>query len=215
MFPPVEMADDDGLLCYGGDLSVPILLEAYSNGIFPWPHEGYPLLWFAPPQRGVIFCDEFYLSKRTRRAIRSAGYTFKIDTNFAAVMQGCATQRQYAEGTWITPEVQTAYNELHRLGIAHSVETYQGDELVGGLYGVSLGGFFGGESMFHRADNASKAALGFLVEYLQERGVEWLDCQLINPLFEQLRAREVPRERFMEMLGEAINNSAPLFPHSS
>jgi leucyl/phenylalanyl-tRNA--protein transferase len=204
MFPPVEMADDDGLLCYGGELSVPILLEAYSNGIFPWPHEGYPLLWFAPPQRGIIFCEEFHLSKRTRRAIRSAGYTFKIDTNFAAVVQGCADQRQNAEGTWITPEVQAAYNELHSLGIAHSVETYQGEELVGGLYGVSIGSFFGGESMFNRTDNAAKAALGFLVEYLQERGVEWLDCQLMNPLFEQMHAREVPRERFMEMLEEAL-----------
>lgn len=204
MFPPVEMADDDGLLCYGGELSVPVLLEAYHNGIFPWPHEGYPLLWFAPPQRGLLFCEELHLSKRTRRAIRNVGYTFKIDTNFAAVMQGCAEQRQCDEGTWITPEIQSAYNELHRLGIAHSIETYRGDELVGGLYGINLGGYFGGESMFHRADNASKAALGFLVEYLQARGVEWIDCQLMNPFFEQLGACEVPREQYMEMLGHAL-----------
>lgn len=212
MFPPVEMADDDGVLCWGGELSAPVLIEAYRSGIFPWPHEGYPLLWFAPPLRGILFCEELHLSKRTRRAIRNAGYTFKINADFAGVVRGCAMQREYAEGTWITPEIQSAYTELHRLGIAHSIETYQGNELVGGLYGVSMGGFFAGESMFHRADNASKAALGFLVEYLKERGVEWLDCQLMNPLFEQLGAREVPRERFMGMLQQALSGSGELFP---
>lgn len=177
-------------------------MAAYSSGIFPWPHPGFPLLWFAPPERGVLFLDEFHLSRRTRRAIRSAGYTFKINTNFAAVIRACAAKERGI--TWITPDIEKAYQELHRIGWAHSVETYLGDELVGGLYGVSRGKYFGGESMFYHTDNASKAALNFLIEHLKEQGVGWIDCQIVTPLFESLGARMVPREQFMEMLREVF-----------
>lgn len=213
MFPPIELADEDGVLCYGGDLSVETLCEAYSNGIFPWPHAGLPLLWFAPPERGVIFLDEFTLSRRTRRAIRSAGYTFKINTCFEAVIQSCAKQRESTEGTWITSEMQTAYLEMHRQGWAHSVETYLGEELVGGLYGIGRGKYFGGESMFYRADNASKAALAFLVEHLQEQDVHWIDSQVLNPFFASMGAREIPRAQFMEMLDASLSDGPDsLFP---
>lgn len=203
MFPPVEWADESGLLCFGGGLNVETLTEAYYNGIFPWPHEGLPLLWFAPPERGVLFCNELRLSRRDRRAIRAQNFTYKIDENFGAVVRACAAPREYSDGTWITSEVIEAYEELHRLGIAHSVETYRGDELVGGLYGVSWGAYFCGESMFHFSDHASKAALLFLVEYLATRGVTWIDCQLQTPFFESIGAREVPREEFIEMLRDA------------
>jgi leucyl/phenylalanyl-tRNA--protein transferase len=203
MFPPVEYADESGLLCFGGDLTVPVLLEAYSKGIFPWPHEGYPLLWFAPPQRGVIFCDELRVSRRVRRAIRAAQFTIKTNTDFEAVMRACAAPRDYSEGTWIDQEMMRAYQQMHRLGMAHSVEVYQGNDLVGGLYGVSRGRYFCGESMFHFADHASKAALIYLVEYLQNSGASWLDCQLLTPFFEAMGAREIPRENFVPMLEDA------------
>lgn len=211
MFPPVDLADEDGLLCYGGDLSVATLTEAYHRGIFPWPHDGCPLLWFAPPRRGLLFLDEFHLSRRSQRAIRNANYACRIDSDFAGVVHGCAERRQCAEGTWITTDILDAYCELHRLGVAHSVETYQDGHLVGGLYGVSWGGYFCGESMFHREDDASKAALAFLVEHLQGRGVLWIDCQLLNPLFETLGAREVLRHEYVEMLSAAIEEPLQLF----
>lgn len=210
MFPPVELADESGLLCYGGELSTRTLVEAYSNGIFPWPHDDYPLLWFAPPQRGVLWCDEIKISRRLQRTLRAANFSFKIDENFGAVIRACAARREYADGTWITPEVVRAYEKLHRLGIAHSIETYRDSELVGGLYGVSWGSYFCGESMFHIADNASKAALIYLAESLQNKGATWIDCQLLTPFFETLGAREIARDEFLEMMREAWGK-APLF----
>jgi len=205
MFPPVEEADEDGLLCYGGDLAVETLIEAYSKGIFPWPHEGCPLLWFAPPQRGILFVDEFYLSRRAMRELRKSRFEFRIDSDFAGVMRGCAGCREYSLGTWVNDEIIDAYGRLHQLGIAHSVETYLDNKLVGGLYGVSWGNYFCGESMFHRVENASKAALAFLVEHCQSRGAGWIDCQLQNPFFERLGAREIPRDEFLIMLDTAMN----------
>jgi leucyl/phenylalanyl-tRNA--protein transferase len=212
MFPPVESASEDGLLCWGGELSTPTLVAAYRRGIFPWPHEGYPLLWFAPPRRGILFCEEIEISRRTRRALRAANFEMKIDANFAATIRACAASREYSEGTWINNEVIAAYEELHALGIAHSVETYRDGELVGGLYGVSFGKYFGGESMFHRENNASKAALFFLCEYLQARGALWIDCQLQNPFFEKVGVREIPRDEFTRMLHAALSDSPALFP---
>ncbi len=212
MFPPVDSADEDGLLCWGGELSTPALISAYQRGIFPWPHEGYPLLWFAPPLRGVLFCDEIRISKRMRRSLRAANFEMKIDADFAATIRACAASREYSDGTWINDEIISAYEELHALGIAHSVETYRNGDLVGGLYGVCFGKYFGGESMFHREDNASKAALILLCEYLQTRGAHWIDCQLQNPFFEQMGASEIPRDKFTHMLRVAISDSPALFP---
>lgn len=214
MFPPVDFADDDGLLCWGGDLSIPTLVEAYHNGIFPWPHEGYPLLWFAPPMRGVLFCDELKISKRDRRALRAANFEIVIDRDFSSVIRACGATREYSEGTWINEPIICAYEELHRQGIAHSVETYRDEKLVGGLYGVSFGKYFCGESMFHREDNASKAALIFLAEFLKSNGATWFDCQLQNPFFNKLGAREIPRAQFTEMLCDAISASPAIFPRT-
>jgi leucyl/phenylalanyl-tRNA--protein transferase len=211
VFPPVEWADDDGLLAFGGDLD-PLTLEcAYRQGIFPWPVEGLPLLWFAPPKRAVLFFDEFRVSTRLRRELRQKDFQIKIDSAFEQVMEGCAAPRKDEEGTWILPEMQQAYARLHRKGIAHSVETWKDGELVGGLYGVSWGSYFCGESMFHVQSGASKAALVYLVEYLRGRGATWIDIQMMTPHFASFGAREIPRDNFQGLLNAAFNQSTCLF----
>lgn len=211
MFPPVEWANEDGVLAVGGDLSLVTLRTAYTSGIFPWPVEGLPLLWFAPPQRAVLFFDELHVPRRAQRELRKQPFEFRIDTAFEAVIRACAAQREQAEGTWISDEMREAYIGLHQAGHAHSVETYLNGELAGGLYGVSWGGYFSGESMFFHVDNASKAALIHLVQHLQQRGASWLDVQVINPFFDSFGAREVPRARFMKMLKEALKMDMCLF----
>lgn len=211
MFPPLDCADEDGLLAVGGDLSVEALSRAYHGGIFPWPVEGYPTLWFAPPQRCVLFFDGFHISKRLRRDLKTAQFEYSIDRDFASVIRNCAAPRMDEESTWISPPMQRAYIRLHQKGIAHSVEVWQRDELVGGLYGVSWGGYFCGESMFHRASGASKAALIFLVEHLQTRGATWLDVQMPTPLFESFGACLVPRDDFMAMLKPTLSQASRLF----
>lgn len=211
-FPPVEYADDDGLLAMGGDLDIATLQAAYSQGIFPWPiRERFPVLWFAPPQRALLFFDEFHVGRRLRRELRHAGFETRVDFNFPAIIQACARARRRERGTWITKRMQNAYIRLHHAGIAHSVETYQDGELVGGLYGVAIGAYFCGESMFHTHSGASKAAFIHLVEHLQARGATWLDAQMLTPLLESFGAREVPRDEFMSLLREAQQRSVVLF----
>lgn len=211
MFPPVDCATEDGLLAIGGDLEVDTLRLAYSSGIFPWPVENYPLLWFAPPKRSILRFDEFHIARSLQKQLRRAPFELRIDTNFAAVIEACAAQRRDAEGTWITGEMQEAYCELHRAGDAHSVESYFDGELVGGLYGVTIGAYFAGESMFHTVSGASKAAVIHLVAHLRERGTEWLDTQMLTPVFESFGAREIPRAEFMKLLDAAINRQVRLF----
>jgi len=210
-FPPVEWADEDGVLAVGGNLEIETLRTAYHSGIFPWPVEDCPLLWFAPPQRAVLNFEEFHISRRLARQLRSTAFEMRIDSNFEQVIEACAVQRKYAEGTWITPEMMAAYVKLHEAGEAHSVEIYLDGELVGGLYGVSFGAYFAGESMFHRVSGASKAALVHLVAHLQTRGARWLDAQMMTPLFESFGAREVPRAEFMRELQKALNQPVRLF----
>ncbi len=204
MFPPVEWADEDGLLAVGGRLSVATLRTAYRSGIFPWPVEGLPLLWFAPPRRAILHFDEFHISRSLRKLMRRQPFEIRFDCNFEAVIRACAGQRKHEEGTWITVDMIEAYQRLHRAGEAHSVEAYLNGELVGGLYGVSLGAYFSGESMFYRVSGASKVALVHLVEHLQERGATWLDAQMMTPLFASFGARHVPRDEYMLMLKEAL-----------
>ncbi|MBV9468903.1 MAG: leucyl/phenylalanyl-tRNA--protein transferase [Abitibacteriaceae bacterium] len=211
MFPPVEAANADGLLAVGGKLSVSTLREAYHNGIFPWPVEDFPLLWFAPPRRAILPFDQFHISRRLQRTLRHANFEMRINTNFEAVIRACAEQRQDAEGTWITDEMLEAYIALHQAGDAHSVETYQNGELVGGLYGVAFGSYFAGESMFYKVSDASKAALVHLVEYLQTKGATWLDAQMMTLLFANFGACEIPRRRFMKMLKIALEQPTKLF----
>jgi len=205
MFPPVEEADEDGFLAWGGDLESETLRLAYQSGIFPWPVENLPLLWFAPPERAILRVADFHVSRSLRKLLRQKPWEIRINTNFEAVIQACAcAPRPTQEGTWITRDIQRAYCRLHQSGQAHSIEVYLENELVGGLYGVNWGGYLAGESMFHRVSGASKVALVYLVEHLQKQGVTWLDCEVLNPLFEASGAREIPREEFMPMLKAAL-----------
>lgn len=203
-FPPVEHAED-GLLAVGGDLSMPRLLLAYSCGIFPWYNEGEPILWHSPEVRAVITPESLHVSRRLERTLRSARFTITADTAFAQVIYACAdTPRDGEDGTWITSDMEKAYIKLHQEGYAHSIEVWQEEELAGGLYGVSLGGAFFGESMFSWRSDASKAALVSLVRWGPEYGITLVDCQMETPHLLSLGAVTMPRERFIARLRVAL-----------
>lgn len=205
IFPSPELAEPDGLLAVGGDLSEERLLAAYSLGIFPWYSEGTPILWWSPEPRLVLFSKELKISRSLRQIIRKGSFSITMNTAFQEVIRGCAHVRRTPDGgTWITGEMMEAYVRLHRSGHAHSVETWLKGELVGGLYGLSLGRAFFGESMFTRESNASKVALVALVLHLREQGVTMIDCQVTTSHLKSLGAREIPRKRFLELLDEAI-----------
>lgn len=200
-FPPVDKADRHGLLAVGGDLSAERLMLAYRSGIFPWFQDGEPILWWAPPKRMVLFFDELKVSKSMRLLLKKNLFTITLDTAFDDVIAHCRSVTRKGETeTWITPEMVEAYRELHRLGHAHSVEVWQDDILVGGLYGVDTGSVFCGESMFSLVPNASKTAFIFLARKLQSEGYRLLDCQLHNPHLASLGCREIPRANFMDIL---------------
>jgi leucyl/phenylalanyl-tRNA--protein transferase len=203
-FPPVEKAlkDPNGLLCAGADLSPARLLDAYRHGIFPWYSRGEPLLWWSPDPRMVLHCDELKVSRSLAKSVRNKGYEVRIDTAFEEVLKGCAAR---AEGTWLGPDMRSAYLALHRAGYAHCFETWLGGELVGGLYGVAIGRMFYGESMFSRATDASKVALVALVGELKARGIPLIDCQMNTPLLTSLGAREIPRSDFLRTLSTLVN----------
>ncbi len=210
-FPDPRYSKSD-IIAVGGDLRVDTLRDAYRHGIFPWPHEGLPLPWFSPRRRAIILFDQMHIGRSTRKAMNAAPYTFTIDRAFTDVIESCSeSPRPGQDGTWIGPDIINAYVALHRAGDAHSVEAWQGDELAGGLYGVDSGGVFTGESMFHRAPNASKLALLFLIEHLRARGATWLDCQVLTPHMEVLGAREIARARFLDLLAEAQATKRVLF----
>jgi leucyl/phenylalanyl-tRNA--protein transferase len=210
-FPDPRRARHD-IIAIGDDLSVDTLRDAYRHGIFPWPHEGMPLPWFSPRRRTVIFFDELHVGRSLRKSQRRAGFEFTIDRDFASVIRGCAaTPRGDDAGTWIGDEIIEAYTQLHESGDAHSVEVWEGETLVGGLYGVDSGGVFTGESMFHRRTDASKLALLHMVDHLRERGAAWLDCQVMTPHMAALGAREIPRARFLDLLAEAQAAGLELF----
>lgn len=205
-FPPVETAltDPDGLLCAGGDLSPARLLEGYRRGIFPWFSAGQPILWWSPDPRTVLYPAEFKVSRSLAKTIRNRGLTVTVDRAFAEVMARCADERLRPEGTWISPQMRVAYQRLHEFGLAHSYETWDGDRLVGGLYGVALGSVFFGESMFSLERDASKVALAELVRAMIERNGRLIDCQVASAHLESLGARSIPRRRFVHELAEAI-----------
>ena len=197
----------------GGSLDVPTLLQAYRAGIFPWPMDGLPLCWFSPPQRAVLDFARLHIPRRLSRLRRHSPLTFTMDRAFDAVIYACQrVPRPGQDGTWITPAVVQGYSDLHRAGFARSVEAWDADgTLVGGLYGVSVGGMFAGESMFHVSPNASKLALLFLVDYLQERGLTWIDIQMLTPHMEALGAHCIPRAAFLDRLDAAHLVNLPLF----
>jgi leucyl/phenylalanyl-tRNA---protein transferase len=201
-FPHPDFAQSDGLLAIGGDLSSTTLISAYSQGIFPWYDNSTPILWWSPDPRAIMQLDNIYISKRLARTIRQEKFKTTINQDFRGVMEGCA-HRPY-EGTWITPEVIGAYQNLHSMGYAHSVEAWLGERLVGGIYGVSIGGFFAGESMFHTETDAGKVALARLVEHLSAKGYELFDLQILNDHTASLGATEITRNDYLQRLKMAI-----------
>ena len=211
-FPAAECALDEppGLLAAGGDLRPERLLAAYRRGIFPWYSPGQPILWWCPVPREVLLPAEFRRSRSLGKRERNAGFEVRENTAFAAVIETCAAPREIdGGGTWITVEMRDAYLELHRLGFAHSIETWRHDELVGGLYGVKLGRVFFGESMFSRESDASKVALSGLIRRAAAHGIELIDCQVASMHLESLGARGIPRTDFAARLARAIPDTAP------
>jgi len=211
LFPSPEEATRDGLLAVGGDLRPERLVLAYSMGIFPWYEEGQPILWHSPDPRMVLLADELRVSRSLARTIRKKPYRLTLDTAFARVIDACSrVPRPGQAGTWITRDMKAAYVELHRRGLAHSAEAWEDEALVGGVYGVSLGGAFFGESMFATAPDASKVAFVALVGQLLRRGARLVDCQVHTGHLERLGAREWPRRAFLDALREALR--APTWP---
>jgi leucyl/phenylalanyl-tRNA--protein transferase len=205
-FPPIERAlkNPNGLLAAGGALTVERLLEAYRHGVFPWYSGSEPILWWSPDPRMVLFPEELKVSRSLRKAVARGTYEVRQDTAFEEVMRQCAAPRDGHAGTWIVPEMIAAYSALHERGIAHSVESWLGGELAGGLYGVALGKVFFGESMFARAPDASKVALVHLVERLRAADYRVIDCQQATAHLASLGAREIPRTAFAQLLRESI-----------
>lgn len=201
-FPDVSeaLAEPDGLLAIGGDLSSERLLAAYRCGIFPWYSDGQPILWWSPNPRAVLYLDALHVSRSLKKALRREDYRVSFDTAFSEVINACATPRKDGLGTWITGEMASAYNRLHRQGHAHSIEVWRDERLIGGLYGVSLGRIFFGESMFSRQTNASKIAFVYLVRQLRHWQFALLDCQIYSPHLGTLGARLIPREKFIQYL---------------
>ncbi len=202
-FPPVEKALDEpgGLLCAGADLSAARIVAAYRQGIFPWFSADQPILWWSPDPRMVLLPAEFRISHSLRRQLRAGQYEVRLDSAFAEVITACAhTPRTGGGGTWITREMQSAYQHLFQLGIAHSVETWESGQLTGGLYGLAIGSMFYGESMFSRRSNASKIAAAHLARFLEGRGFGMIDCQMSTAHLASLGARAIPRAEFIERL---------------
>jgi leucyl/phenylalanyl-tRNA--protein transferase len=205
VFPPAEDAEPDGLLAVGGDLRPERLLLAYSMGIFPWYDENLPILWHSPDPRAVLRSSRLHLSKSLRKTLRRGPYEVRLDTAFEPVIRACARARRPGQrGTWITKEMVNAYVELHELGFAHSAEAWQDGELVGGLYGVSLGAAFFGESMFANRPDASKVAFATLVSQLARWGIELIDCQVETEHLDRFGAELWPRARFLAELARAL-----------
>ena len=201
LFPPTEEAEDDGLLAVGGDLTKERLLAAYSKGIFPWYEVGQPILWWSPDPRLVLTPETLKISRSLRKVLRKQQFEIRFDTAFEKVIKACADVRtEQGEGTWIIPEMQQAYTELHQDGFAHSVESWLDGELVGGLYGISLGQCFFGESMFSTRNDSSKVALVALVEFSREVGIRMIDCQMTTPHLLSLGASEIQRKKFLTNL---------------
>ncbi len=214
-FPPVgsALAHPNGLLAAGDDLSARRLLDAYRRGIYPWYEEGQPVLWWSPDPRMVLMVDAFRLRRSLAKVIRNGGFEIRVDSAFEAVMHGCArVPRPGQEGTWITPAIIAAYADLHARGVAHAVESWREGRLVGGLYGVSIGRMFFGESMFALERDASKVALAYLVAILRARRFPMIDCQQETSHLASFGARPIPRRTFVDRVAALVDSSAPRGP---
>ena len=203
-FPDPRYADNNGVVAIGGDLRTDRLIVAYANGIFPWPMQNRPLTWFSPNPRMVLFPEKIRISRSLRKRIMRHEFEVRFDSDFPQVIRACAAVYRDGAGTWITPEMQKAYIKLHNLGIAHSVETWQNDVLVGGLYGISIGSMFCGESMFHRKNDASKVAFASLALQLIRWKFDLLDCQVYTAHLHSLGAIEIGRNYFLRKLHSSV-----------
>jgi len=201
-FPPPDQAltEPNGLLAVGGDLRPERLLSAYYNGIFPWFNSDDPILWWSPDPRAIFLPKQIKISSSLRKYLKKQPWRYTVNHAFSDVMAGCALPRQKQAGTWISQDIQTAYQKLHQQGYAHSVEVWHGKQLIGGLYGIALGQVFCGESMFHRHTNASKAAMAVLQQHLLTMGFELIDAQVMNPHLESLGAQAIKRTDFLQLL---------------
>ncbi len=205
LFPDPESATSEGLVAAGGDLEPETLLEAYAHGIFPWYEEGMPILWWSPDPRMILYPQDLKISKSLRQVIRSGKYSCRLDKAFEQVIGQCArVPRKDQHGTWITPEMKKAYVRLHEMGYAHSVETYYKNELVGGLYGVSLGNAFFGESMFHLMPDSSKVALYALVRWCRRHHFDFIDAQVPTDHLRSLGAIDISRREFLKLLKQSL-----------
>lgn len=215
-WPEPNPHDELGVVALDYNLTAERIISAYRHGIFPWPDSApfSPIPWVCPPKRAILEFDALHVPKNLRRAARAlARLRFTVDADFATVIRACAAARRRGQrGTWITPPMIAAYIEVHRRRLAHSVEAWDGDVMVGGLYGVTAGGVFTGESMFHHINDVSKLCVLHLVEHLRARGATWLDIQQLTPHFALLGAREIPREEFLRRLAEEQRLNRPLFP---
>lgn len=210
-FPPVDaaLAEPDGLLAAGGDLQPERLLSAYRQGIFPWSEEGQPLLWWSPNPRCVYLPGDFRVSRRLRQEIRTTASEIRINTAFDEVIRHCAGPRRSGQGTWITPDMNAAYRDLHALGWAHSIEVWYDNELVGGMYGLAIGTAFFGESMFSQRPNSSKLAMMYLAHRMHLGDLAMLDCQVVSAHLLSLGARTLPRSEFRQRLDQLCNPAIP------
>lgn len=206
-FSPVDKANEEGLLCIGGTLNNEVLESAYRQGIFPWPVSKIdPILWFAPPKRAILDFKNLKVSSRLQRYFQKSSFTFKVNKNFEAVIKACSVvPRKRQSGTWITSQILGAYINLHKAGLAHSFEAYQKEKLVGGMYGIWIDNMFAGESMFHHEDHASKFVLIETVNYLKQKGLTWMDVQVMTPLLKSFGAKEISRKVFMARLKKSLS----------
>lgn len=205
-FPPAESADEYGVVFVGGRLTFDWILTAYRNGIFPWPvsfERRHVLAWFSPDPRAVLEFDRLHISHRLARRIRTGRFAVTFDQAFPQVVAACAAPRSYESGTWITSDIKRAYCELYQQGMTHSVEVWEDGELVGGLYGLAIGGYFSGESMFHRTTDASKVAFVSMAQHLQARGFTLFDVQVMTPHLASLGAIDLSRREFLQRLPTA------------
>jgi leucyl/phenylalanyl-tRNA--protein transferase len=208
-FPPLENADDDGLLAASQDINCDFLCSAYLQGIFPWPIEEEYILWFTPPERGILFFDKFKIPERTQRYLKKDVFTFKVNTDFGRVIENCANAKRKGQpGTWITEKLIEAYKQFHIAGQAWSFEAYnQNGILAGGLYGVWINNYFSGESMFSLESNASKFTLINAVSFLRKHGLKWMDIQVMTPLLSSFGAQNLPRTDFLDLLKGALQKN--------
>ncbi|MDO6447005.1 leucyl/phenylalanyl-tRNA--protein transferase [Colwellia sp. 1_MG-2023] len=210
-FPPVHTAlqEPNGLLAFGGDLTEKRLAKAYSLGIFPWFSEGEAIMWWSPDPRGVIYCNEIKINKTLKKQLKKQNVTVTLNHAFEEVIELCADAPFRKEGTWIVDEMVDAYINMHQHGLAHSIEVWSDTQLVGGLYGVAINGYFSGESMFYKQSNASKIALVYLVNLLKSENIKFLDCQMLNPFLADMGCYEISREAFIHQKAQALKKQLP------